>query len=290
MGATDDRSKVHLEYIAPWKRFSSRERFEIQTLGQADHVFRQLRSGQFYEIDLLEHLGVNGPLGGVFIDVGAHIGNHTLFFARLLARHVVSIEPNAVVARVLRGNLAANRVHNVTLVEEAVADFNGVATLCWAAQDADNSGMARLIQHDRSEASAQDLEQAASVTTLDDLWVRVKPSIAGRHVRLIKIDVEGSEIAVLRGAAELIEQHQPQLVVELGTAEPLGEASEFLSRFGYRVAGRFCRTPTYHFVNPAVHALASRPDRRSGFPNRVLRSWERGRLARLRNLFGASHE
>ena len=89
---------------------------------------------------------------------------------------------------------------------------------------------------DRSEA-APDGERPVSVekATLDSLPLRIEGRLA-----LIKIDVEGHEAAVVRGALNLIEAHRPALVIEVNADpdEPESEASEMfgqLQSLGYSV-------------------------------------------------------
>ena len=90
----------------PWRRT-----FEIALPGHDPYFIRKFeRKRSFYEADVLLHLAHRGPRGGLFLDVGAHVGNHTLFFASFLADHVIAIEPNPATATLLRRNVDFRRI------------------------------------------------------------------------------------------------------------------------------------------------------------------------------------
>ena len=94
-----------------------------------------------------------------------------------------------------------------------------------------------------------------AVTTLDDVVAQAQEKFGPQRVTFVKIDVETMEMEVLKGASGVLEEHHPQLSVELITDEARAAAGEFLEGFGYQIVGRFCATPTYHFINPQLDAL-----------------------------------
>jgi hypothetical protein len=86
------------------------------------------------------------------------------------------------------------------------------------------------------------------VLTLDDLV----ESLGARQladVRLVKLDVEGMELDVLKGATALLANLAPDLVVEAATEGEHDALVRFLARFRYVEVGRYCRTPVYHFIH-----------------------------------------
>jgi FkbM family methyltransferase len=229
--------------------------------------------GEFYEIDLLEYLATRGPRGGTFIDVGANIGNHSVYFGKLLADHVVAIEPQPEIATILQRNLEANGVSNSTVVTSGLGSEVGFARPVYPSGETKNAGATRLeTTTPQSEAS-----ECVPVTTLDVLANEVHDKTGRAPITLIKIDVEGMELDVLRGGTRVLKSQQPQLTVELSSPESRQSVTNFLAEFGYTAVGRFCYTPTYHFINPRVHRLRKGPSRltrfwHQGFPARVRRS------------------
>ncbi len=95
---------------------------------------------------------------------------------------------------------------------------------------------------------AQTSEPEAELISLDLLQLDAPP-------RMIKIDVEGMEVDVLRGAYQLLETHQPLLYVECADATALSKVLSELAPLGYRPVAQFNSTPTVFFV-PDGHALA----------------------------------
>lgn len=142
------------------------------------------------------------PPGGVFVDVGANLGHFTLRAARHVGPdgHVHAIEPSPRNLDLLRANLAANRLANVTVHAVAATARESRVTLHQTAQ----SMFDGLHPHPYAATIAQ---VEVSGRPLDAL-------IPGR-VDLVKIDVEGAELGVLDGMARLLaEQPGMRLVVE----------------------------------------------------------------------------
>ena len=158
--------------------------------------------------------------GNTFVDCGANIGLWSLVAAPLVGEggRVIAFEPNPDSARRLTGHTAQSsliEVHATALSEET-------RSLSFEPGE----------QHNLARVSAQGTMQVQA-TTLD---TAVKPPVHG-----IKIDVEGHELEVLRGAAETLAA-RPWLVVEFNTqhtpARRLGEwpVHELLTSLGYRAS------------------------------------------------------
>jgi FkbM family methyltransferase len=131
--------------------------------------------------------------GDTFIDIGAHIGWFTTVAARCVGAtgQIVACEPYPSNAVMLRGNLARNGCKNVRVVEAALGSRPGTLTL--AKGGGDSGGVTALNW-------ARDERVQVPMTTLDE--------IAGGlgTVALMKVDVEGWELHVLRGAARMLSQ------------------------------------------------------------------------------------
>lgn len=207
-----------------------------------DHIVNVVRrSGTFYEADLLEHLRRFGPRKAVFVDVGANIGNHTLFFAKYLASRVVAIEPHPGHFDRLNAVIGKNGLMNVTTIRTATGSEKATATLSLDSRFEGNAG-AYSIRADSASGNSVEV----TVDTLDAILLRHVED--PRDIALVKIDVEGYEEEVLDGAQCIVRNHRPDLVVEIHSNAQCKRIGRDLSRLGYRVLGRFCASPTYHFA------------------------------------------
>jgi FkbM family methyltransferase len=144
--------------------------------------------------------------GDHFVDVGANVGVFsTLVGTRIPGVHITAVEPFPPVRKDLESNLALNHLGAdvVTVVSSAVSEEEGEATFEVLERDVLN----RLAPAGTVGATHTGIQVA--VTTLDDLVGHSTPPPA-----LIKVDVEGSELLVLRGARRLLADHSPVLLFE----------------------------------------------------------------------------
>ena len=208
-------------------------RFVLRDAGE--HIQRGIaRSGRFYEHEMLEDLRRRLPPEGVFVDAGANIGNHALFAAGVCGARVLAFEPSGDLADHCAANLAMNGVaERVELRREGLGEQGGWARVVPGPPD--NAGMTRL------EAADGPGEGAVAVTSLDEAAAGLAPAV-------VKVDVEGMEAAVLKGALETLRRHRPAVYVEVAEDAALPGVLEILRPLGYRVANRFNATPTYLFL------------------------------------------
>ena len=145
--------------------------------------------------------------GDVFIDVGAHVGYFTLLAASRVgpAGRVLSIEPNPVTLEQLSQNVARSGLQNVLMVHTACADSHNPVRLYLHTES--NSSMASLSSENATSGVAVDV----SCTPLDDLCLQR----GLERVNLVKIDVEGAELSVLRGMSRLLRRMRPVVVLEM---------------------------------------------------------------------------
>lgn len=166
---------------------------------------------------------------GVALDVGANIGNHTLWFAQRFA-HVVAFEPNPICTHLLQANLLMNGIGNVRLFTQGLSDGSG-ERLFHANQDG-NLGRSGL-----TETLAADATRSFPVTVAcgDDLLDA--DSLRGLPVQLVKLDIEGHELAALRGLARTLQTHGPVVLFEshhAGGADGSDAIVAQLTDWGYR--------------------------------------------------------
>lgn len=206
----------------------------------SDHIGRIMSSGNWYERDLLDDLR-RRVTRGVAIDVGAHIGNHTVWMAAVCGLDVVALEPNPVALQALQRHVATNKLGaKVTVLPVAAGAAPATGELVPGPQG--NTGMTRI------QLGAGEVD----VIPLDALELR--------NVAVIKIDVEGAQMGVLAGAERTIRRDRPVLYIE--TDDP-GLIDAWLGRDWIR-DGRFGRTDVWCWV-PAVTvsvAVMAHPSRR----------------------------
>lgn len=125
--------------------------------------------------------------GDVFVDAGSNIGYYTILAAQLVGAHgrVVAIEMMPETARILRNHIALNGARTVDVVEGALSEVDGVVVR--ATHPEGKFGQASIVRGDQCH------EFTVRTTTLDSALRDV------RHVRLMKMDLEGAELGALRG-------------------------------------------------------------------------------------------
>jgi FkbM family methyltransferase len=139
--------------------------------------------------------------GQFVVDVGANIGAHTVFLAQAVGPEgwVLSIEPQRPVFQTLCANVALNALANVLTFHVGASENPGKTTMLLPNYDSEgNFGGVPLI----SDRGGEEIQ----LISLDQITVPM--------LSLIKIDVEGMELAVLKGAAQTIAKNMPILYVE----------------------------------------------------------------------------
>lgn len=167
----------------------------------------------------------------IVIDVGANIGDQSLLSAsRAVHGHVHAFEPSPLVIPRLQENITLNNLHNrISINRQAASDHDGSLLL------------ARMktpeIDHILSPHEAKRGTLKIPCIKLDTYCTQNKI----KHINLLKIDVEGAELLVLRGFAQYLEAHRCDcLVVEINThAINYGYTREatiiFLKQLGYKI-------------------------------------------------------
>lgn len=210
-------------------RYGGRE-FRFVDYEAADHINATMqRTRGFYEIAMLEDMASRLFFPQAVVDVGAHVGNHSVFFAGVLGASVIAIEPNPSSRATLHRNLALNSLQaRVDVKAFAAAARRGHGTLIPG--PVTNSGQTRV-----------DLECPGDVevAALDDL--------IDRPVQMIKVDVEGGVEGVILGGLRVIARDRPLIYAEV-ESDTFPRVSEHLGRLGYVAWKRFNHTPTVLFL------------------------------------------
>ncbi len=148
--------------------------------------------------------------GMVFIDIGSNIGLYTLFASRLIGEEgtVIAVEPSKRELLRLKANLKLNRCKNVKVISTAISDCSSTGELLIA--DEEHSGHNTFGNFSYPSVFIQG-KQMIKKKKLDDLI----DELSLNRVNVIKIDVEGHELFVLKGALKTVKRFKPILLIEL---------------------------------------------------------------------------
>lgn len=191
-----------------------------------DYIQQQIiRFGTFYEFKQLKKISAYLPKNAVIIDAGANIGNHTLFFAKIIqAKKIYSFEPIPLTFNILENNIKINSVTDkVNLFNFGLGEIETFASVKRAAPS--NIGATYL------ETQTNDRDNLIKIKTIDSLNLE--------HVDLIKVDVEGMEISLLKGAAQLIKKFHPIIYVECHNGHETIQNE--LNSYGYTLEHAFSK-------------------------------------------------
>lgn len=180
-----------------------------------------------YDIAASEALVRLVPRGGMVVDVGANVG-YMATLAALAAGpsgHVVAFEPHPEIFQVLKSNLLRLRSHGGAAAVDgravALGESAGVGALVVPDEFSGNDGTAHI-----GTAAAGEREIAVPIDTLD--------AVIGRGTAdVVKLDVEGLEAAVLRGASEVLAGGRIQHLLFEDHAARESEVVDILAGFGY---------------------------------------------------------
>lgn len=191
--------------------------------------------------------------GDVCFDIGANIGTFSTYSAKLSEPNgrVFSFEPCLEIRELLLKNLVANQVSDrVSVSPNVMSDAIGNFSIKKAPR---NMGATRFIE------SATPADELFTSTTLD-LWIEtVQPEID--RCDFIKIDVEGMEIKVLKGAKNILQKYRPILYIEVCLPHyknydfSIGDLEQYLSSLGYHFFRQFSPLPFSVLALRRLHSL-----------------------------------
>lgn len=197
-----------------------------------------------YEKEMLEDMGNRVSQDALVLDIGAHIGNCTLYLVAVAGCRVEAFEPDPELCAALRESIGLNGFGERVHLHET--RLGGLA-------DAAGSG-------------CDELRRCA----LDDFQFDHK-------VQVIKLCVEGMEIDVLDGASQLLQRDRPLIYVECGTETHYKRVLRWLSARSYCYWDTFNATPMHLFIPgerlsvEQLHQLQTRAARRDYQSNQMLR-------------------
>lgn len=165
-----------------------------------DYIKNYLSVGRAWEPHFTELIHTYVKKDSIAIDIGAHIGTHTITMSSCVGKNgvVLAFEPQKKIHKELLTNCQLNHCANVLSFQCALGDHQGRAYL--GKEQQFNEG-ARYI-------SSKHPVESIAMLTLDSLSLE--------HVSFIKIDVESYEKEVLMGAKQTILRNKPIILIEIG--------------------------------------------------------------------------
>ena len=140
----------------------------------------------------------------ILVDVGAHIGRFSIILAKRGSK-VISIEPNKYTLEQLKKNVKLNNLQDkITIIGYGCSDKNENATLYSVPQ---NEGLSSLVKKENAR------KEKIKVKKLDTICNNL--NLSPNSIDVIKIDVEGFELNVLKGALNTLKRGSPTLIVEI---------------------------------------------------------------------------
>jgi protein O-GlcNAc transferase len=171
-----------------------------------------LSTGKFYEYQWLSMLSPDSIRGTAILDIGANIGNHSIFFTHVLGANVIAFEP-------MKENLARL---------EANAMAHGFAVINAIVGDGGKYGIAEVTNGNYGATKYDINDQGRASLKIDSMGIN--------NISLIKIDVEGMELSVLNGAKETITSNRCIVVFECTDEDKYKEIEQYFSDISYDVA------------------------------------------------------
>jgi len=169
------------------------------------------------------------------IDVGANKGSYLWALSRAVPKgRVFAFEPQPVLVDYLNQACKVAGLQNIQIENLGISDKSGVLQLAIPGSGSSSPG----ASFEHAVAAREDCRTIdVHVSTLDAYFLKMPNKIGA-----IKIDVEGHELAVLKGGAELIKKHRPVVVCESEqrhiTTGSVSDIFEFFNRLNYQ--GYFC--------------------------------------------------
>ncbi len=217
-------------------------RFDLSKRTHRD-IYSRLAQGLYHEAETTHLLFRMLKPGDVFIDIGAHLGYFSLLAAPLVGHGglVVAVEPEDDNHAHLTGHIRINQFNNIIAVRQPLSD---TIKACRFYIHPDNDGGHALWDVATSAAAQEPADpvpariENVTTQTLDALVDEL--DLGQRRIKLIKIDAEGAETAIIKGGANTIAAHDidgiiaefnPEAMARMGTSLP--DLAQTMRDMGY---------------------------------------------------------
>lgn len=192
-------------------------------------------SKNFYEIELLTALKslTNLCQDVTFIDIGANIGNHSIYFGKVLNSKVFSFEPFEKSFNKLLKNFEANELINAKAFNIALGSKNCQGII---SGNINGNNLGGLKVKNITDGNI-------IISKFDDIYESGEIQLS--QYNIVKIDVEGAEYDVLCGAEKFLRRFRPILAIEISSDRSFVFVKKLLHEIGYVPVVQLFKTPTF---------------------------------------------
>jgi len=175
--------------------------------------------------------------GKAAIDIGCHIGYHSLGFSDMVGSgEVYAIDPNPFNLERLKKIKKKNLIRNIQILNIGISDKPGNLKFNFSKNVDDMTSSGGYIEGTQTPLDKMVYKKAG----FEEKLIRVK-TIDGlvsensiKNLGLIKIDVEGHEVNVLKGAAKTLKQQLPVILIEIHTIQAMYKIGKIFQSLGYK--------------------------------------------------------
>ncbi len=218
-----NKSKVFSIKIFPGTKIKYLRKGDIgELLYKYEFLVERRKSFEYRTLELFSSMV---QPGNVVLDIGANTGLYSIFLSRFIGQHgkIFAFEPDAETFQTLSDNLKINSCNNVTTFNLALSDKESIIEMVSeSTNDAHlKTGDAfKYIKEVSSNGNSGDKTMKA--LRLDDI-MEIRN---GARIDYLKVDVEGAELLVFKGAVETLKKFKPTIIFELN--------GQLTRRFNYR--------------------------------------------------------
>jgi len=207
--------------------------YNIVGFSREDDILKRIRKTKnFYEIEILEFIR-SEALEGVYVDVGANIGNHTIYFANeCKSTRVISYECYEKVFEILKDNCARNIPSKAIELKNMAVSTSDKAFV--------HPSTAKNIGQTKTSCDETNRGIGVKSTKLDSLLDELEA------LAFIKIDVEGNELDVLKSGNSILKKCSPSVLVE-SMWDNFINVNDFMLALDYRLDKRFQTDPNLYY-------------------------------------------
>ena len=189
-----------------------------------DTICKNITLNKFYEVELLNGMcELASNKNGVAIDIGANIGNHSLFFANKF-KQVIAFEPVPSNCWIVKSNAYLNKIDNLILVEKGLSNKNTQMAVDTSNRENTNNGVSEIIKDSNNQI-------VVDVVIGDE---EIEKLNLNKKIEIIKIDVEGHEPFVVEGLKKTIEKNKPLIFWEAFSGNEANKTKVYLEQMGYK--------------------------------------------------------